>query len=154
MEYKTVERLERRANAQRDGPTIHRAISREERLERWVQLLERKPRRRLNTLWETEYQRPVQRNAMRGNNTALTVAFEDPEFRAAGLSDDTFETAKRFFSLSNWELHEIVCSCRFGRSLEARYAASMVRWTIRQRSRTGLFTRLMRYLGFRTVIGG
>jgi len=148
MQYKTVEQLERRAKVQRDGPAIHRAMSRVERLERWAQLLERKPHRRLNVLWETEYQRPVERAAMRCDNSALTVAFENPEFRAAGLADDTFETAKRFFSLSDRELHEIVCSCRFGQFLEARDAAAAVRRTLRRPSGMGVFSRVIRYLGF------
>jgi len=148
MQYKTLEQLERRADVHRDSPTVHQAMSRVERLGRWAQLLERQPHRRLYVLWETEYQPSMDRASMRCDDSALTVAFEDPAFRAAGLADDTFQTAKRFFSLSDRQLHEIVCSCRFERVVEARYAAAAVRRTVPRPSGPGVFSRMLRFLGF------
>ncbi|MDP9812634.1 hypothetical protein J2W42_005504 [Rhizobium tibeticum] len=44
----------------------------------------------------------------------IAVAYEDAVFRAEGLSDDTYGEAKRFFELSDWQLHRFVCSCHSG----------------------------------------
>ena len=148
MQQKSLEQLSQVAEIQRDGPAVHQAMSRVERLERWAQLLERKPHRRLNVIWQTEYQPPNERSVLRCDNSALAVAFEDPVFRAGGLVDDTFEAAKKFFSLSDRELHEIVCSCRFGHYVASRDAAAAVRRTLTPSSGPGIFGRLMQFLGF------
>jgi hypothetical protein len=121
MEYKTVEQLERVAE-------IHpRIMSRTEKLQHWAELLDREPNRSLYTFFETEYESPAERAALQRDNSAVSVAFEDPVLRATGLKDDTYGEAKRFFELSDWELHRIVCYCHYGATMSARTAASAVR---------------------------
>ena len=47
--------------------------------------------------------------------------------RAAGLEDDTYGEAKRFFELSDRQLHKIVCFCHFGTALSAGETARYIR---------------------------
>ena len=70
---------------------------------------------------------------MRHDNSPLTVALEDAIFRAQGLRDDTYGEAKRFFELTDRQLHEIVCHCHVGATIRARWAASRVRAAISAR---------------------
>jgi hypothetical protein len=102
-------------------------LTRSQRLERWALALEKLGDTPLNTLRETEHERYHVRLQMREDNSPLTVAFEEPVLRSAGLKDDTFGEAARFFSLSDWELHTILCYCHFGATVSARQVATRVR---------------------------
>jgi hypothetical protein len=102
-------------------------LSRIERLERWAAALERRKGAPLRTLHETEFAPRAERLMMRQDNSPLTVAFEDPILRSAGLRDDTFGEAARFFKLSDWELHSILCYCHFGEEVSAGDTAARVR---------------------------
>lgn len=101
-----------------------------EKIQRWAELLERNPSRCLFALTGTEYLYPGMRLEARAAGSPLTVAFEDPLLRASGLQSDTYGEARRFFELSEWELHEIVCSCHAGATMQASWAAARVRRTI------------------------
>jgi hypothetical protein len=101
-------------------------LSRLDKLERWAAALERRKGARLSTLRETEFMAPPLRRAMREDNSPLTVAFEEPVLRSAGLRDDTFGEAARFFELSDWELHSILCYCHFGEQVSAADCAARV----------------------------
>ena len=102
-------------------------LSKKERLERWAMALETRKGTSLRTLRETEYKPWNERSDMREENSALTVASEDPVLRFAGLKNDTFGEAARFFGLSNWQLHAVVCSCHAGGTMAAEDAAARVR---------------------------
>jgi hypothetical protein len=67
------------------------------------------------------------RSALQQENSPLTVAFEDPVLRSAGLTNDTFGEVARFFGLSHWQLHEVVCNCHFGETVAAEAVAARVR---------------------------
>jgi len=90
-------------------------------------LLERHPHWHLATLHQTEFQSIEFRDAMRADNSPLSIAFADPVLRSAGLEGDTFGEAKRFFELEETELHEILCYCHFGVNVPAASAAREVR---------------------------
>jgi hypothetical protein len=47
--------------------------------------------------------------------------------RAEGLKDDTYGEAKRFFELTDWQMHRLVCSCHFGATVRAGRVAQYVR---------------------------
>ncbi|OHV83008.1 hypothetical protein [Mesorhizobium sp. ORS 3428] len=128
MKYQTVDQLNAVADVNAEAAVL--ISSRGQRLERWAQLLEQNPSRRLSALAGTEYATPEVRERMRSAGSPITVAFEDPIFRAQGLQDDTYGEAKRFFELSDWQLHEVVCHCHVGANLPARWAASRVRAAI------------------------
>lgn len=102
-------------------------LTRIQRLERWALALETLSDAPLRTLKETEHQHSDERLLMREDNSPLTVAFEEPVLRSAGLRGDTFGEVKRFFELSDWELHDILCYCHFGSTVRASEAAARVR---------------------------
>ena len=58
--------------------------------------------------------------------------------RSAGLTSDRFGEVARFFGLSHWQLHEVVCNCHFGDTVAAEVVAARVR---RLSGRTSSFTR-------------
>lgn len=124
MEHQTRERLHRIADVH---VNMRRALTRDERLARWVELLEKTPDRCLNTLTETEYQPAAKRDRMRSDDSPLTVAFEDSVLRADGLGGDTYGDTKRFFELSDLDMHQLVCSCHSGATVRAAAVAECVR---------------------------
>lgn len=138
MKHQTIEQLQVIAEVEQDYP---RTMSRSARLERWAELLEQNPDRRLSTLYQTEHQSADARTLLRGNNTPMTVAFGDPILRSAGLKDDSYGEAKRFFEMSDRQLHEVICYCHFGDTVRAKTAARHIRAAITG-SRFGIFDRL------------
>ncbi len=117
----------------------HVPMHRDKRLERWAELLESNPSRALTTLEGTEYQPLEARHLSRADGSPITVAFDDPVLRAEGLRNDTYGEAKRFFEISDRQLHEVVCDCLSGPATEASRAARQVRRAI---SGNGLFARI------------
>jgi hypothetical protein len=105
-------------------------MNRTQRLERWLELLEREPGRSLAALHGTEYRQPPERDVMRHDGSPLSVAFDDPVLREEGLANDTYGEAKRFFELTDNQLHEIVCYCHVGDVMQASRAAYCVRAAI------------------------
>jgi hypothetical protein len=118
-------------------------LSPSERLDRWAELLERNPNWRLATLHQTEYQSRDIRDAMRADNSPLSVAFDDPIFRAEGLMGDSYGEAMSFFGLEDAQLHEIICYCHFGMHVPAASAAREIRKILTPPSQ-GFFSGLMR----------
>ena len=102
-------------------------LSRKELLERWALALEKRKGTRLRTLRETEYKPVKEQLALREETSPLTVAFEDPVLRSAGLTSDRFGEVARFFGLSHWQLHDVVCNCHFGETVAAEAVAVRVR---------------------------
>lgn len=86
-------------------------LSRRERLDRWALALE--DYGPLNALMRIEYLPPAERRAYRGTNTPLTVAFDDPVLREAGLDSDGLGDAMDFFGLSDKEAHHLLCDCHY-----------------------------------------
>jgi len=103
------------------------AMSRGERLERWAELLECQPTRRLQTLPEIEFMPRAERPLLRADNSPLSVAFADPVLRAEGLASDRFGDAMTFFELSEHDAHLVLCSCMNGQTIEASRVAGRVR---------------------------
>jgi hypothetical protein len=122
MEHKTRQALQRMA-------AVHNlpAMTRNERLHRWAELLERAPDSCLSTLTGTEHQAAHARQAMRARHSAISVAFADPILRAEGLASDTYGEAQCFFALTDRQLHDIVCHCHNGDAGDTRSAARLVR---------------------------
>jgi hypothetical protein len=102
-------------------------LSKRERLDRWIDLLEQEPDRELKTLDEIEWKPKAERLAMRADGSALTVAYSDPVLRQAGLGSDTFGDAVDFFQISEHDAHIVLCSCHGGESMRADEAARRVR---------------------------
>jgi hypothetical protein len=139
MKHHALEHLQVVAEVEQDYPGS--VMTRTERIERWAELLEQNPDRRLLTLHQTEYQPASQRAAMRQGGSPISVAFEDPVLRAAGMEDDSYGEAKRFFELSDLQLHRVTCYCHFGATVSAGTAARYVRAALPGTKR-GIFARL------------
>jgi hypothetical protein len=103
------------------------SLSREERLARLAEVLERDPHRRLRPLQEIEWKLPHERRALRTDESPLTVAYEDPVLRTEGLAGDRLGDVMDFFQLSEHEAHVAFCSCHLGSSFKAKVAATRVR---------------------------
>ncbi|TGQ46016.1 MULTISPECIES: hypothetical protein [unclassified Mesorhizobium] len=128
MRHQTLDQLHTVAEVHREPK--HPVMDRTQRLERWSDLLERHPNRSLTALTGTEYRPSVERNAMRGDGSPISVAFDDPILRDEGLKNDSYGEAKRFFELTDNQLHEIVCYCHVGVSMLSSRAALSVRAAI------------------------
>jgi hypothetical protein len=139
MKHQTLEQLKVVAEVHPDH--VPPAMTRAERLERWAELLEKEPDRKLATLHGTEYQPEAKRQTMRSEGSPISIAFQDPVLRAQGLANDTYGEAKRFFEVSDWQLHEIVCYCHVGETMRAANAASRVRRAM-DSGNGGMFSRL------------
>jgi hypothetical protein len=97
-----------------------------DRLERWAELLERHPAC-LRAIPDVEQGSRRAREARRIDGSPLTVAYQDPVLRAAGLGGDTIGDAAGFFGLSQAQLHHLVCGCRHGPTLEPQVTALELR---------------------------
>ena len=139
MQHKTQEQLQRVAAIYPDE--ARPPMTRSERLERWAKLLDREPGRHLPTLSGTEYQPGDLRDTMRNVGSSFSVAFEDPVLRAEGLAGDSYGDAKRFFELTDRQLHNIVCDCHHGTSITAQAAAGHVRAAVGESGNLGMFAR-------------
>lgn len=124
MEHKSFEQL--RSVADVTNGTVP-ALGRQERLERWAELLERDPARRLRSLGEIESRTPAERLLMRSPDSPLSVAFDDPVLRAAGLASDRLGDGMSFFEISEDDAHRLMCSCLNGWSMSSGKVARGVR---------------------------
>jgi hypothetical protein len=102
-------------------------MTRVERLERWAEALDREPDRVLTSIEEIEWKPEAERRATRADDSALTVALEDPVLRAEGLASDRLGDAMAFFRLTDADAHFALCSCIYGQSMQAGVAARRVR---------------------------
>lgn len=132
MEYKSVEQLRDVADVR---VAERRPMTRREKLERWAELLERDPARRLRSLGEIETKAPAERLLMRSPDSPLTVAFEDQKLREEGLASDRLGDAMTFFEMSDDDAHHLLCSCMNGWSMASGKVARGVRRIARPVSR-------------------
>jgi hypothetical protein len=123
MKHQTREELHAVAEVDATYP----AMTRSQRLEHWAVLLECHPERRLGALPGTEYMSLDMRDKAQCIESPLSVAFADPILRAQGLENDTYGEARRFFELTDWQLHAIVCHCHVGATMKAGWVAVQVR---------------------------
>jgi hypothetical protein len=121
MKYQSMEQIA--ANAKILGPP---ALSRQARLERWAQLLERQPEL-LRAIPDVELGPGPERDARHADGSPLAVAFADPVLRVGGLQGDRIGDAAEFFGLSHRQLHRLVCSCHHGATLAPFAMAAHVR---------------------------
>jgi len=146
MEHRTQDHLRQHAVIYEEDVVV--PMTREQRIERWAQLLEQDPGRQLATIGGTEYRPSAERAALRAPATPISVAFDDPVLRAEGMKDDTYGEARRFFSLSDHELHRVVCNCHHGTSVKASVAARIVRQMLKQPAGAGMLKWLRQVFAF------
>ncbi|WP_262030885.1 hypothetical protein [Microvirga sp. Mcv34] len=127
MEHRPLSELSSVADLKIPEDVKAPVLSKRERLDRWVELLEQEPDRILTTLDEIEWKPKAQRLALRADGSALTVAYSDPLLRRSGLRSDTFGDAVDFFQISDHDAHIVLCSCHGGEAMRADEAARRVR---------------------------
>ena len=125
MEHKPLSDLSNVADLVPETPKA--SLTRRERLERWIQVLDREPGRALNTLHQIEHKPRDARRASRVDNSPLSVAFNDPILRADGLASDRLGDAVDYFELSDEEAHRAFCSCFYGESMTAGAVAGRLK---------------------------
>ena len=125
MEHKPLSDLSIVADLVPETPKA--SLTRRERLERWIQVLDREPGRALNTLHQIEHKPRDARRASRVDNSPLSVAFNDPILRADGLASDRLGDAVDYFELSDQEAHRAFCSCYYGESMTAGAVAGRLK---------------------------
>jgi hypothetical protein len=123
MEHRPVEDLRVVADVHLGDQPL---LSHKERLERWADALAAQPARRLKSLGEIEFTPKAERPLLRADNSPITVAFEDPVLRTAGLQGDRLGDAMTFFGLSERQAHRLLCSCMNGWSMESGATARKV----------------------------
>ena len=130
MEHKPF--VELQALAQVKSIEAATTMTPEQRLKRWIELLEGEPERKLRSLHEIEYLSRPERRQCRADNSPLTVAYEDPILLAAGLKSDRVGDCTDFFQLSDRQMHHAFCSCHVGLSLTGMQAAQRLRQIMRR----------------------
>jgi hypothetical protein len=125
MEHKPLAELQAVADIEFIGPAA--TMTRQRRLARWIEVLEGNAERKLRSLHEIEFLSRSQRRQCRADNSPLTVAYEDPLLRAAGLRGDRVGDCTDFFELSDRQMHHAFCSCHVGISLTGMQAAQRLR---------------------------
>ncbi|TPL94278.1 hypothetical protein FJ960_28135 [Mesorhizobium sp. B2-3-11] len=136
MKHQTLAELHGVAEVEASFP----GMTRRQRLEHWAMLLERNPERCLAAFPGTEYMTLDVRDKTQSLGSALSIAFADPTLPTEGLKNDTYGEAKRFFELTDWQLHAIVCHCHVGGTMKAGWAAVQVRSAINKEGK--LFSKL------------
>ena len=131
MEHKPLYELETIADVKR-AETVF--LTREQRLERWIEALEAQPERLLRPLYEIEYSPLDERRECRADNSPLTVAHEDPVLRAQGLQSDRLGDCMDFLNLTEHQMHYAFCSCHVSTSFKAKQAANRLRHLSRSKS--------------------
>ncbi len=125
MEHKHVDHLRSVADV---GTSFPKGVmTRRERLERWAELLEHEPDKKLFSLGEIEFRPVSERGSLRADNSPLSVAYADPLLRTQGLESDRLGDAQAFFSLSEAQAHRLLCSCMNGQVIRAGTAARQLR---------------------------
>ena len=127
MEHRPLSELSSVADLKIPEDVKAPVLSKRERLDRWIDLLEWEPDRELRTLDEIDWQPKAERRALRADGSALTIAYSDPVLRHAGLLSDRFGDAVDFFDISEHDAHIVLCSCHGGESMHADEAARRVR---------------------------
>jgi hypothetical protein len=146
MEHKPLAELQALADVRPFEAST--AMPREQRLKRWVDLLEADPEQKLRSLHEIEHLSRSQRRECRADNSPLTVAYDDPVLRSVGLKGDRVGDCMDFFELSDRQMHHAFCSCHVGIRLTAVQAAQRLRRLIRADNiRRSTRAALSRWLG-------
>lgn len=122
MEFKSLTDLRSIADVTSKIPEL----TRDQKIELWLEALRRDPGRLLSPLPEIEWAPASQRPSLRAEGSPISVAFEQPRLRAAGLSGDRLGDAMAFFELSEAQAHDTLCSCHYGRTMTAGAAARRI----------------------------
>ncbi len=83
-------------------------MTKAQKLERWAQIIDKSPIP-LSTTHGLEY--CASADLLQWRNSPMALAAADPVFQDAGLTGTTVGDVRKFFELSNEELHSFSCDC-------------------------------------------
>ena len=124
MEHKPLSELEAIADVER-AETVF--MTRQQRVQRWIEVLAAQPNRLLRPLYEIEYCAPGDRRGCRADNSPLSVAYDDRVLRAQGLQSDRVGDCMDFFAITEHQVHYAFCSCHVGSSFKSKETANRLR---------------------------
>ena len=124
MEQRTIAEVAKSAQVFSTAETA-RAMRRE-RLERLARLLE-DHNGPVQMLTQIEYLRRAERLLLRRDGSPLTIAYNDPVFRAQGLAGDRLGDAMTFFTLDDRDAHHLFCDCHYRTGVSSQVIATQVR---------------------------
>jgi hypothetical protein len=111
MKHRSLDEIRPVAEVIPCGPESLRALRRN-RLERLATVLEQH-NGSVRLLSRIEYLPEEERLLLRGDNSPLTIAYQDPVLRGQGLASDRLSDAIAFFDLSMREAHHLFCDCHY-----------------------------------------
>jgi hypothetical protein len=125
MKHETLDALRLRAELLSLHGEITR-LSRRERLRRWADVVEQHPGQ-LRPFFRIEYLSPAERRELRGEDTPLTVAYNDPILRADGLQSDRLGDGLAYFDIPEHVGHRLLCDCHYNGAMTGQNVASRLR---------------------------
>jgi hypothetical protein len=125
MHHRTLDQINQVATVQ-PAPNLTWNAIRRQRLHRLADLLSAYTGP-IRLLTRIEYLPSAERQMLRGDFSPLALAYQNAEFRRAGLAGDTLGDAMAFFDLSDHESHALFCDCHYGCSVEAPMIAARIR---------------------------
>jgi hypothetical protein len=129
MEHRPIAEL--KAVAEINFTESPKIMPREQRLRRWIGLLEGHPDRKFRSLHEIEHLPRPQQRECRADNSPLSLAYDDAVLRSAGLRSDRVGDCTDFFELTDRQMHHAFCSCHVGISLTGMQAAQRLHRLLR-----------------------
>lgn len=139
MKHQDPEKLLSDAQALPCEPAVE-SMSRVDRLRKWADALQAH-QGHLNALQQIEYLPFRERRAYHGPNTPLTVAYNDPDLRAAGLAGETLGDIMDFFEMTNEDAHRLLCDCHYQGTMTGGGLAYRIRDYARRVERGTLWER-------------
>ena len=144
MDHRSISELGESARVFPEQAAAPRWQRRRERLQRWAELLDRHVGT-VRLFSSIEYMRPEQQALMRADRSPLTIACEDPVFRAQGHRTDRLGDAIAFFNLSQREAHYLLCDCHYARcAVDVGRIAKRVRSIARRPTFSEIWTKAQR----------
>jgi hypothetical protein len=120
---------------------------RRRRLERLSQLLEAHTGR-IRLFSMMEYVPVKERVKLRQDESPLSIAYRDPQFRQEGLAGDRLGDAIDFFQLSMREAHHLFCDCNYAAAITPGAVAARARGLAHKKSLGEMWQGLRQRLGW------
>ncbi|MFJ5930641.1 hypothetical protein ACM61V_16235 [Sphingomonas sp. TX0543] len=103
----------------RNWSALSRTLSKQQRLARWIELLNRRPTEMLRLLPPTWCLTLAEQKTLLTSGTAIEIAYLDPILRLNGLRDPHLTDAMAFFGLSSKDADRIFGKSRYNEERSA-----------------------------------
>lgn len=118
-------------------------LDKQQRLHRWIELLERNPGKMWRLLPPTWCLMPEEQDTMSTAGTALEIAYRDPVLRLDGLAGPSLADAMAFFELSAPDADRILAKSRHSEERSAHDTILRIRNIADKRREHRLFALLL-----------